>query len=81
MRELRKREAEVIVHDPYVSDFGGSLNALVKQSDTVVLMVKYDAYEAQSLRDLIDERAIPVVDGRNVWGRERYTLLGRGNQV
>lgn len=78
VQELRERGAEVIVHDPYVPGFAGDLDAMVKQSDAVVLMVKHDAYEVQDLETLLGGRAIPVIDGRNAWGGERSILLGRG---
>lgn len=78
VQALRERGAEVIVHDPYVPGFGGDLDSMMEQSDAVVLMVKHDVYEAQSLRDLLGERAVPVIDGRNAWGGEHSILLGRG---
>ncbi len=64
---LRELGAEVVVHDPYVRAYDGSLDEVICGSDCAVIMVAHDAYKTIDLahwHPLLRTRAI--VDGRNV---------------
>ncbi|HEX5417080.1 MAG TPA: nucleotide sugar dehydrogenase, partial [Chloroflexota bacterium] len=66
---LRTLRADVVVHDPYVPAYRGSLGAVVAAADCLVLMVAHDAYREldwPALRQAV--RTPLIVDGRNILG-------------
>jgi UDP-N-acetyl-D-mannosaminuronic acid dehydrogenase len=67
MKALRARGTEVVIHDPYVSEYQGDLYAMAEGCDAVVVMVKHDAYREIDWETLRARLAQPVVvDGRHV---------------
>jgi UDP-N-acetyl-D-mannosaminuronic acid dehydrogenase len=65
---LQELGAEVVVHDPYVPEYAGPLEQVVKVADCVVVMVAHDEYRKLRLEQLEEWLASPVVvDGRNVF--------------
>jgi UDP-N-acetyl-D-mannosaminuronic acid dehydrogenase len=84
--ELRKRGAQVVIHDPFVPEYQGDLQALCQGADAAVIMVRHDAYRAVALPDLKAWLRRPVlVDGRRVFEPEAarkahliFRAVGRG---
>jgi UDP-N-acetyl-D-mannosaminuronic acid dehydrogenase len=69
VKALRARGTEVVIHDPYVSEYQGDLYAMAEGCDAVVVMVKHDAYREIDWETLRARLAQPVVvDGRRVVG-------------
>jgi len=79
---LRQDGIEPIIHDPYVAQYQGDLQALIRGADCLVLTVRHDAYLALDLDWVRDAMRTPVlIDGRNAWGRvEGFVCrcVGRG---
>jgi UDP-N-acetyl-D-mannosaminuronic acid dehydrogenase len=75
---LRELGADVVVHDPYVTPFNGSLDDATRDADCLVVMVAHDAYrnlDWTSLRRIV--RTPLVIDGRNLLGgNESATAAG-----
>ena len=73
IRELRRRGAEVVIHDPYARSERGyrivrDLTAAAKGADALALVTAHDAYrklDVRSLRRRMRRRVL--VDGRNVF--------------
>ena len=69
--------AEVVVHDPYVAQYRGNLEEMVRGCDAVVLMVAHDAYRAVDLGRLRTQVARPIlIDGRHVFSAEQARAAG-----
>ena len=73
IRELRRRGADVVIHDPYARSEHGftisrDLEATVKRADAMVLVTAHTAYRKLDLRRLgrLLRRRV-LVDGRNVF--------------
>ncbi|MGC9469395.1 MAG: nucleotide sugar dehydrogenase [Anaerolineae bacterium] len=64
---LRTRGAEVVIHDPYVSEYQGDLLEMAQSCDAAVVMVKHSVYEDLDWNALTVALRHPVlVDGRYV---------------
>lgn len=62
---LRSQGAEVLLHDPFVSEYQGDVVALAEGCDAVVLMVAHQNYAALDLPALRERLRRPIlVDGR-----------------
>ena len=69
--------AEVIIHDPYVSEYDGDILEKATGCDAVVLMVKHDAYLKLNLVELKARLACPVlVDGRHAFDAAAVRKMG-----
>jgi UDP-N-acetyl-D-mannosaminuronate dehydrogenase len=69
--------ARVIIHDPHFPQYNVNLKEALAGSDCVIVMVAHDDYRAIDLQDLrrwVTTRVL--VDGRNVFDRERAQELG-----
>lgn len=65
VRRLRERGVTVVVHDPYVSEYRGAIEAVVEGADAVVVMVQHDEYRSLDLAKLRAGMRTPVlVDAR-----------------
>ena len=79
---LKKRCAEVRLHDPYVKDYGemeieNELEATVRGSDVIALVTRHDEYRELSLEWLKEKMRTPIiVDGRNNFRREECLEMG-----
>jgi len=79
---LKSECREIVVHDPYVSEFEGvtitnSLEAALKGKDCVAIVTRHKEYFDISLDWLKNMLATPViVDGRNVFNPERCIKAG-----
>ena len=67
VEELKRRGAEVRVHDPFVPGLGGDYRAAVRSADAIALVVAHDEYRVLPLAELREIMRTPVlVDGRGV---------------
>jgi len=79
---LKKRCAEVRLHDPYVKDYGdmeieNELETTVRGSDVIALVTRHDEYRELSLEWLKEKMRTPIiVDGRNNFRREECLEMG-----
>ena len=74
---LREAGAEVVIHDPFVAEYGGDVLDRSRGCDAVVVMVAHRAYLALDLEALKAVLRTPVlVDGRHVFGAERARAAG-----
>ncbi len=76
---LEELGAEVVVHDPWVREYQGEIEAAVQGCDAVVMMVAHDEYRALDLESLRAHVAWPVlVDGRHVFSAAVARAAGWG---
>ena len=74
---LREMGSAVTIHDPYVSEYQGELEEVVRDCDVVVLMVAHDVYRAADLDGLREQVAQPIlIDGRHVFSAEQARAAG-----
>ena len=74
---LEELGAQVHIHDPYVSNYRGSLEERVRGCDAAVVMVRHSQYRRLSLEQLKGWLARPVlVDGRHVFDRAEAVAAG-----
>ena len=86
VRSLQEMGAEVVVHDPYISEFQGDLLERARVCDAAVVMVKHSEYQTIRPADLIKALRLPIlVDGRGAInplllpsGGARYISIGKG---
>jgi len=83
---LNQQKADVVIHDPHVSDYKGNLYELARDCDAVVVMVAHQEYKELSLSRLKDVLRCPIlIDGRGVFTPEQargagfyFKSIGRG---
>jgi len=82
IQELRKRGAEVVIHDPYARTERGytivrDLKAAARGTDCVAIVTAHDAYRRLDLKALkrTMRRAV-IVDGRNVFAGPEVVRAG-----
>jgi UDP-N-acetyl-D-mannosaminuronic acid dehydrogenase len=74
---LQELGASVVIHDPYVAGYQGSLQEMVQGCDAVVLMVAHEEYFGIALDELRERVAHPIlVDGRHVFSAEQARVAG-----
>jgi UDP-N-acetyl-D-mannosaminuronic acid dehydrogenase len=75
---LEELGATIVVHDPYVREFAGSIVDKVRDADCLVVMVAHDDYRDLDWRTLRQVVRTPVVvDGRHLLGQaELATAAG-----
>jgi UDP-N-acetyl-D-mannosaminuronic acid dehydrogenase len=77
VRHLKNEGAEVVIHDPYVSEYQGDWQVLAKNCDVAVLMVKHQSYLDMDLKKLATVMRTPLlVDGRNALDAKQASLAG-----
>lgn len=85
VRQLRALGADVVIHDPHVSEYAGPLDDVLRRADAVVLMVRHDAYQGLTLAPTSGAGNRPViVDARNMGlgvGASFSRIIGRGAGV
>lgn len=85
VRQLRALGADVVIHDPHVSEYAGPLDDVLRRADAVVLMVRHDAYQVLALAPRSGPGNRPViVDARNMGlgvGASFSRIIGRGAGV
>jgi UDP-N-acetyl-D-mannosaminuronic acid dehydrogenase len=83
---LRRRGAEITIHDPWVPEYQGQLIERVLDCDAAVVMVKHQEYYSLDLTELRTAMRTPIlIDGRHVFDQDRakdaglvYHGLGQG---
>lgn len=88
VRELRKKGADVVIHDPYASSQRGyhvmrDLNKAVLRADALVIVTAHKVYRKLDLVKIGRKmRTRVIVDGRNVFpeglGKRRFVYRGLG---
>lgn len=76
-KELQNLGVKVRVHDPYVEEYKGDLEKVVKGVEAVVVMVAHDEYmelDWKKIKQLMSGNLF--VDGRNVLSKDRAIKLG-----
>ncbi len=74
---LEELGAEVVIHDPYISEYRGDLSTVLRGCDAAVLMVKHNLYQHIDLAQLKSWLARPVlVDGRHAFERQEALAAG-----
>jgi len=74
---LRKKGAEVLIHDPYVPGYQGAVLQKARGCDVAILMVKHQAYRSLELEELRAVMRAPIlVDGRAVFTRQQASRAG-----
>ncbi len=74
VNQLVDRQAELIIHDPNIPEYQGSVLEMAHNCDVAVLMVRHQQYRSLDLSVLKQVlRSAILVDGRNFFGEERAT--------
>lgn len=77
LKLLKGKTKNVIVHDPYVKEYKGDLDKVLRAADAVVLMTAHDQYKNLKLIKLKKlMRTTVLIDGRNVFDKEKARSLG-----
>jgi len=82
IQELRKRGADVVIHDPYARTERGytilrDLKAAVRGSDCLAVVTAHDLYRKLDLKSLKRSMRRPVIiDGRNVFAGPAVVKAG-----
>jgi UDP-N-acetyl-D-mannosaminuronic acid dehydrogenase len=87
VKRLQELGAEVVVHDPYVTEYQGNIYEKAHGCDAIALMVKHQAYRQLNLKDLTTKLRLPnVIDGRQMFDFDlaeasglKYLRLGTGH--
>lgn len=75
--KMNKTPKEVIIHDPYVSDYKKNIDQVLRDSDAVIFMVNHDQYRKLSLAKLKKLMHSPVIiDGRNIFDKKKAKAAG-----
>jgi UDP-N-acetyl-D-mannosaminuronic acid dehydrogenase len=92
-RELKKRGAKPVLHDPIVRTFElpfkGDLDEVLRGADAVILSTKHREYLKLDLKRLKEKMSTPIlIDGRNAFTEEMaanagltYRGVGKGRRV
>lgn len=77
VERLKAQNAEVVVHDPYVNGYSGSVLELAKDSDAVILMVKHTEYKNVHFQELRSVMRTPIlIDGRGFYDKDEVQTSG-----
>jgi UDP-N-acetyl-D-mannosaminuronic acid dehydrogenase len=69
--------AQVVIHDPFVKEFGGDLYEKARGCGAAALVTAHAEYEFLDFARLADLMAKPIlVDGRNVWDKQTARAAG-----
>ena len=74
---LEELGAEVVIHDPWVSEYQGELGERVRGCDAIVVMVAHDEYGSIDLGELRVQAAQAIlIDGRHVFSANQARAAG-----
>lgn len=77
VERLKSLNADVVVHDPYVAGYRGSVLELANNCDAVILMVKHSEYKDISFQDLRSVMRTPLlIDGRGFYSKNEVQMAG-----
>jgi UDP-N-acetyl-D-mannosaminuronic acid dehydrogenase len=64
---LNQHQTQVVIHDPYVTDYNKDIFESVKGCDAVIFMVAHEAYKRMDLEELAKRLSRPIlIDGRRI---------------
>jgi UDP-N-acetyl-D-mannosaminuronic acid dehydrogenase len=64
---LNQHQTQVVIHDPYVTDYNKDIFESVKGCDAVIFMVAHEAYKRMDLEGLAKRLSRPIlIDGRRI---------------
>lgn len=78
LKILRRNNAEMVIHDPFVKDYKISLEKVLKGAQALVLMADHDQYKKikyQKLKKIMRPKPI-IIDGRNVFDKIKAQKAG-----
>ncbi len=74
---LRELGVEVVIHDPWVSEYQGDLRTVVRGCDAAVMMVGHTDYRSLDLPMLTQELRTPIlIDGRGLYAPAQVQAAG-----
>ncbi len=81
IKGLRQRGADVAVHDPWVREYEEAevtrdLSQVVNGADCIVLVTRHEEYLSMSPKDLETMKTRIIIDGRNVFDRNKWLRDG-----
>jgi len=77
VRRLHELGAEVVIHDPWIAEYGGDLLQRLRGCDAAVIMVAHGAYRGLDLNALTSALRTPIlVDGRRLFEAAQARAAG-----
>lgn len=78
IKELKRREAEVIIFDPYLKEKSTvqSLNKALSEAEVIVVATNHDEFKDIPIEDLSKNNIKAVVDGKNCLDKEAVQKQG-----
>ena len=77
IKALENEEADFVVHDPFVKEYMGDVYEMAEGCDAAVLMTAHSEYRQLDFEKLKSKmNNTLVVDGRNLWEKERLFEAG-----
>ena len=77
IKALENEEADFVVHDPFVKEYMGDVYEMAEGCDAAVLMTAHSEYRQLDFEKLKSKmNNTLVVDGRNLWEKERLFEVG-----
>ena len=74
---LKSEGAQVVIHDPFVSEFMGDVYQTARDCDAAMLVTAHSEYASMDFARLKDQMREPVIiDGRNLLDREMLAAAG-----
>lgn len=75
VERLQDLGAEVVIHDPYITEYQGDIMEATRGCNVFVIMVAHDVYRSFDWNDLsIDHGKVALIDGRNVFNPDQINL-------
>jgi UDP-N-acetyl-D-mannosaminuronic acid dehydrogenase len=76
-RQIKNTGANIVIHDPFIKKYSGSVIEKAENCDAVVLMTAHSEYETIDLKQLKRVMQTPfIIDGRNIFDREHVLNAG-----
>lgn len=81
VRGLRERGVDVVVHDPWVREYEEAevtrdLSRVVDGADCIVIITRHEEYLSMTSQDLDTMKTRIIIDGRNVFDRNKWLRDG-----
>ncbi len=77
VERLRETGADIVIHDPWVSEYQGELLECVQACDAVIVMVAHQAYLDMDVDALKQTLRTPIIiDGRGMFAPEQMRAAG-----
>lgn len=77
VKHLRELGMEVLIHDPYVTEYKGMVSTLAVNTDAIVVMVAHHDYKVMELSEVSAVMRTPIlVDGRSLYTKTQAEMAG-----